>query len=302
VKNIKKITTAMKMVATCKLRNAQDALTVARFFQASLTQIWKAPSKPQTKSQMWVGITADRGLCGAINSSIMRAMRDNINGEQKNNEIQERGIITYGEKGRQLLNTAFGPMFRGAYSDCEAKSTFRQCGELADYWITKNPNKSLVFYQRFKSMISYETTVDTVYSYDSYKDTERLDFAEYEMEGPSDVLRNLGEFMLAVKLMHWLAETSASTLSARMQAMSNSSTNAADMIDTLTLFLNRTRQAKITTELSEIVGGAAAVDEGDSSQHEEVSFEIEEIAKDEAGRQAAEKQIEEARLKMFQGM
>jgi len=302
VKNIKKITTAMKMVATCKLRNAQDALTVARFFQASLHQTWKAPAKPQNKSQLWVGITADRGLCGAINSSIMRAIRDNINAEAKNPEIQERGLMLYGEKGRQLLNTLFGHLFRGAFSDCDAKSTFRQCGELADYWLARNAQKSVVYFQRFKSMISYETTIDTFYSYDSIKDTIQQEYAEYEMEGPSDVMRNFGEFLCAVKLMHYLAENNASTLSARMQAMSNSSTNAAEMIDTLTLFLNRSRQAKITTERSEIVGGAAAVDEGDSAQSDEVTYEVEEACKTEAELQEANRKYDEDRQRMFQNM
>jgi len=289
----------MKMVATCKLRAAQDALNVARFFQASLKQTWKAPAKPVVKSQYWIAMSSDRGLCGGVNSSICRAIRDNIL-QETNPEITDKGIILYGEKGRTGLNAMFGQMFRGAYSDVDTKSTFLQCGELADYWIAKNPNRTLVYYQRFKSMISYETTIDTLYSYDAIKETAQLDYAEFEMEGPSDVLRNLGEFVYAVKLFHFLAETNASTLSARMQAMGNSSTNAADMIDTLTLFLNRTRQAKITTELSEIVGGAAAVDEGDSQQ-EDTTFSVEEACTTPAELEAAEKALAGERKELFGG-
>jgi F-type H+-transporting ATPase subunit gamma len=299
VKNIKKITTAMKMVATAKLRVAQEKLTVARFFASSVFQTWKTPAKPAVKSQLWIAMASDRGLCGAINSSIARAIRDNILAEAKNPELQERGIVLYGEKGRGQLNSQFSHMFRGAYSDCDSKSTFNQCGELADYWLALNANKSLVYFQRFKSLISYETTIDTIYSFDVIKDTMQLDYAEFEMEGPSDVLRNFYEFMTAVKLLQYLAETNASTLSARMQAMSNSSTNATDMIDTLTLFLNRSRQAKITTELSEIVGGAAAVDEEGGSA--ETEYIVEEACKTKEELEASNRELEEERKRMFQG-
>jgi len=110
-------------------------------------------------------------------------------------------------------------------------------------------------------MIAYVTTIDEFYSYDYLKDSLETSLALFETEGPDDTFRNLVEFTTAVKLFHYFSENNASTLSARMQAMGNSSTNANEMIATLTLYLNRSRQAKITTELSEIVGGAAAVDE-----------------------------------------
>jgi len=140
-------------------------------------------------------------------------------------------------------------------------------------------------------MIAYLTTVDEHYSYDFLKDNLETALALYEPEGPDDLLRNLVEFTAAVKLFHYFAENNASTLSARMQAMGNSSTNANDMIASLTLFLNRSRQAKITTELSEIVGGAAAVDEemaeADTedliSRNEDEDSEGEEIVEDGEG-------------------
>jgi len=260
------------MVATCRLRAAQELLEVARFFQSSLHQTWKAPAKPQVKSQLWVALTSDRGLCGGVNSSICRAIRDNIYEEEKNKELESRGILCYGEKGRSGLNTLFGHLFRGSFSEVDTKSTLYQCGELADAWVAQNANRSLVYYQRFKSMISYETTKDVFYSYDTIKESAQMDYSEFDMEGPADVMRNLGEFLCAVKLYHYLSETNASTLSARMQAMSSSSDNAVDMIDTLTLLLNRTRQAKITTELSEIVSGAQGVEEAEAGQEEETFF------------------------------
>jgi len=252
----------MKVVATVKLRSAQEALLIARFFQQPLFNLIKAPAKvPPVKKQLWVGMSSDRGLCGGINSSISRGVRDSIVGCPS--DITDRGIVLYGEKCRSGLNTQFGSLFRTTLSDCDKNRpvTFYQCGELADYWLAQNADKTLFFYQRFKSMIAYVTTIDEFYSYDFMKDSLEATLAIYEQEGADDTIRNLVEFTSAVKLFHYFAENNASTLSARMQAMGNSSTNANDMIATLTLFLNRSRQAKITTELSEIVGGAAAVDE-----------------------------------------
>jgi len=252
----------MKVVATVKLRAAQEALLVARFFQQPVFAITKISAKlPPVKKQLWVGMSSDRGLCGGINSSISRGIRDSI--LETPDEVTERGIVMYGDKCRTGLNSQFGHLFRAALSDCDKNRpvTFYQCCELADYWLAQNADKTLFFYQRFKSMIAYITSIDEFYSYDFIKDQLEASLEIYENEGADDALRNLIEYTAAVKLFHYFSETNASTLSARMQAMGNSSTNANDMIATLTLFLNRSRQAKITTELSEIVGGAAAVDE-----------------------------------------
>jgi F-type H+-transporting ATPase subunit gamma len=261
IKNIKKITTAMKVVATVKLRSAQEALLVARFFQQPMFAITKVSAKlPQPKKQLWAGMSSDRGLCGGINSSISRGIRDSILEAPADTN---KGIVLYGDKCRTGLNTQFGHLFRVALSDCDKQRpvTFYQCCELADYWLAQNADKTLFFYQRFKSMIAYVTTIDEFYSYDFIQEQMETALEIYEKEDTDDTLRNLVEYTAAIKLFHYFAETNASTLSARMQAMGNSSTNANDMIATLTLFLNRSRQAKITTELSEIVGGAAAVDE-----------------------------------------
>lgn len=242
---------------------------VARFFQKSLATVTQPPPNakiPTPKKQIWVGMSSDRGLCGGINSTIARAIRDSILATP--NEISDRGIVLYGEKSRAALNTQFGHLFRIALSDCDKLKpvTFYACGELADYWLAQKADKSLFFFQKFKSMIAYATTVEEHYSYDFFKDTLESALALYEPEGPDDMMRNLLEYTAAVKLFYYFAENNASTLSARMQAMGNSSTSANEMLSSLTLFLNRSRQAKITTELSEIVGGAAAIDDEEDDQ------------------------------------
>lgn len=265
VKNIRKITSAMKMVAACKLRGAQEVLSVSRTFKTSLDTLWKAPKvPPKVESQTWVGISSDRGLCGAINSSIVRGVRDSIlKANAENKELQKKDIVLYGEKCKQGLERLFAPHFSTTISETSKfrPCTFYQCGELADYYLASKSDKLSVFYQKFKSMIAYETTEDISFSFDSVKESIPTEYAEYEVEGDPDTMRNLFEFRASVKLFHYFAENDTSTLSARMSAMDNSSKNAKEMIEKLSLFLNRSRQAKITTELSEIVGGAAALED-----------------------------------------
>lgn len=263
VKNIQKITSAMKMVAVCKLRVAQENLEKARNFQASLNELSFAPKEAtKPKTQLWVGISSDRGLCGAINSSIARGVRDSIYKAQENG-LENTKVLLIGEKGKQGLERLFKDNFTVTLSETAKfkACTFKQCGELTDYWSAIETDLTSVYFQKFVSMISYDTTEDKFWSYEAVKDDIAAEFADYEMEGDPDILENLHQFRQCVKLFHYFAENETSTLSARMTAMDNSSSNAKDMIDSLQLVLNRNRQAKITTELSEIISGAAAADE-----------------------------------------
>jgi len=260
VKNIKKITSAMKMVAVCKLRVAQENLEKARNFQKAIGEVKFEPSAAlKPKSRLWIGISSDRGLCGAINSSISRGIRDSILAS-KEDGLETSKVMLIGEKCKQGLERGFGEDFQVTISETAKfkPSTFKQCGELTDYWSGIETEQTSVYFQMFKSMIAYDTTEDIYWSWSAVKDTISNEFAAYEMEGDSDILENLFEYRQSVKLYHYFAENETSTLSARMSAMDNSSKNAADMIDALQLQLNRSRQAKITTELSEIISGAEA--------------------------------------------
>lgn len=265
VKNIKKITSAMKMVAVCKLRVAQESLEKARNFSRAMDTVKFEPKEEKKVSnQLWLGISSDRGLCGAINSSISRGVRDSILKAQGEG-VENVKVMLVGEKCKQGLERMFGKNFTFTISETAKfrPCTFLQCGIITDYWTSQEHDKASVFFQNFKSMISYITTEDIYWSYDAVKDDVAETFADYEMEGDTDVLRNLHEFKSCVKLYHYFAENETSTLSARMTAMDNSSSNASDMIDALELLLNRNRQAKITTELSEIISGAEASQQED---------------------------------------
>jgi F-type H+-transporting ATPase subunit gamma len=262
VQNIKKITAAMKMVAACKLRKSQEALDRARALN-SMTKVWPeaeftdAPSKLLT-----VAISGDKGLCGGVNSSIVRAARDLINQEYP--EGADADLIIYGEKAKQGLERLFPNQLHSTFSENGklVPLEFNQTLEISDAMTQSGYDQMNVYFQYFRSMISYETTRHKWAGWERTKANTAY-FNDYEMEGDSDCLQNLWEFRHAVALHYYFAENDTSTLSSRMAAMDNSTKNAGEMIEKLTIVLNRNRQAKITTELTEIISGAAAVEESE---------------------------------------
>lgn len=257
VQSIEKITSAMKMVAAVKLRTSQARLDVTREFAKDVESAWEA-KEDDIAEDMVVGLSSDRGLCGAVNSNIIRAMRtDLLDGEQQ--------ILLLGEKARPALERLFSRRFTKTISNMGNNKpiSFRNAAVLTDLWLEETFDKSIVYYNYFKSMISYETTKAVFESFE--KASEDLsNFHPYEIEGDVEVLENFYEFRSAVSMHHYLAENDTSVLSSRMNAMDNSTKNAREMIDELTMKMNRARQAKITTELIEIISGASAVDEGTS--------------------------------------
>jgi len=257
IKNTKKITSAMKMVAACKLKSAQEQLEAARDFQGSIGKAMPKVEGVTPEKPLYVGISADKGLCGAINSSITRSMRDDM----MEAENENASILMIGEKAKQGLERQFGHQFTNTVAECGGLSppTFKQVGILADFWSSVDHDCASVYYQKFRSMIAYDTTKEDFWSYD-HLSKDLSSFSDYETEGDPDIMENMFEFGNAVKLYCFMAENNASTLSARMQAMESSTKNAGEMIDKLELVKNRTRQAKITTELTEIISGAAAVE------------------------------------------
>lgn len=259
VKNVEKITSTMKMVATSKLKNSQAALDVARVFNADIDKIWQDPESVESKNQLFVGLASDGGLCGAVNSTVIRAIRDKA---LQQNE-SDKQFIFYGEKARKGLERAFVEDFNCSYNEIgkNKKLGFKQVCEMVDPITKAKFEDGSIFYQKFKSMIAYETTQQSIASYEISEKSNRSALRKYEQYGGNDLMQNLYEFRVACNMYTYFAETDASTLSSRMNAMENSSKNAGEMLDELTLQLNRTRQARITTELIEIISGASSLEE-----------------------------------------
>lgn len=262
VTNVKKITSTMKMVAAAKLRGAQRVLEVARVF-GTVTDAWPAHDATPTSDgkHLILGICSDKGLCGGINSGIVRAIRDSMKAHKPTGVAANTDIVLFGQKGVQGLERLHGEEFTTSVTDM-GKTNFTQVCEQAEVLTSMEYATGEAWYQYFRSMMAYDTVK---VPFDSYEAAINIDGKEvlggYQRWGGVDILRNFHEFRTAVHLFGFLCETETATLSSRMAAMEGSSKNAGEMLDSLTLILNRSRQSRITTELIEIISGASAAED-----------------------------------------
>jgi len=276
VKNTRKITKAMQMVAAAKLRRAQEAAENARPYAAKMEQVMSGLAASATgsanapkllvgtgadKVHLLVVMTAERGLCGGFNSSIVRLARHKISellGEGKTVKI-----LTVGRKGREQLKRDFGDHFVGHIDLSEVKRIrYSNAQDIAKDVIGRFESGEFdvatIFFSRFKSVISQEPTAQQIIPavFDEPEDTSTL--YEYEpTEG--EIMAELLPRGVTTQIFAALLENGASEQGARMSAMDNATRNAGEMIDKLNLEYNRSRQAAITKELIEIISGAEAL-------------------------------------------
>jgi len=267
VNNIKKITKAMKMVAAAKLRSVQNQLDLVRSFQKGVSELWPLPAtelKEGIDKQLFVVLTSDRGLCGSVNSAVVRKSRTLL--QEAVAAKRAVSIVCLGDKGKSALERNWGKNI--VWNISEAQKTkqlsFRQVAQFADMLNAEQFDRLDLTFNRFKNLLAFETVTETMYSYNHSLAIVKANtaFAKYDIEsaGYPTVLRDLYEFRTAVRLYHAFQESATSEQSARMNAMGNSSKSANEMMDALRLVYNRTRQAKITTELIEIISGATAAE------------------------------------------
>lgn len=279
VKATQKITKAMQMVAAAKLRKAQTAAEAARPYAermesmlASLASSMKdQPGAPRLlagsgadKVHLLVVCTAERGLCGAFNSSIARLARDKAN--QLIAEGKTVKILTVGKKGNDILKRQFASRivetveFRGVKQIGYANAD--QVGKrVIEMFAAGEFDVATLFYARFKSVISQiPTAAQLVPAAVPEGTVSASGGAVYDYEpDEAAILEDLLPRNVSVQVFRALLENAASEQGARMSAMDNATRNAGDMIKKLTLNYNKSRQAMITKELIEIVSGAEAL-------------------------------------------
>ncbi|KAM4569757.1 ATP synthase F(1) complex subunit gamma, mitochondrial isoform 2-T2 [Odontesthes bonariensis] len=261
IKNIQKITKSMKMVAAAKYARAERQLKPARVYgNGALALYEKADIKvPEDKAvkHLLVGVSSDRGLCGAIHSGVAKAIKAeiaNLTGAGK-----EVMVINVGDKLRGILHRT-----HGKHIILNCKEIGRKPPSFGDASIVATEllncgyefDQGSVIFNRFRSVISYKTDKKPVFSTDTVSNSENMGVYD---DIDADVLRNYQEFAMVNIIYLAMRESSTSEQSARMTAMDSASKNASEMIDKLTLTFNRTRQAVITKELIEIISGAAAL-------------------------------------------
>jgi len=280
VKATQKITKAMQMVAAAKLRRAQTAAEAARPYaermEAVLSNLATALEGREGGPPLMVGTgkdqvhllvvcTAERGLCGAFNSSIVRLTREHI--LRLRGEGKEVKILCVGKKGFDQLRRLFKPLiidvieFRGV-----KQLTFEHAEQVGQKVLSLFDDGGFdvatLFFSRFKSVISQIPTAQQIIPASIPEEHDGMDLggAVYEYEpDEAEILTELLPLNITVQVFKALLENAASEQGARMSAMDSATRNAGDMIGKLTLNYNRTRQAQITKELIEIISGAEAL-------------------------------------------
>ncbi|XP_062852832.1 ATP synthase subunit gamma, mitochondrial isoform X3 [Trichomycterus rosablanca] len=260
IKNIQKITKSMKMVAAAKYARAERSLKPARVYGTGALSLYeKADIKaPEDKNKhLIIGVSSDRGLCGAIHSNVAKTMKSEI--AKLTSAGKEVMVVNVGDKLRGLLYRTHGNHILINCKELGRKPpTFTDASVIATELLHSGYefDQGSIIYNRFRSVISYKTDEKPLFSVDTVANSENMGIYD---DIDADVLRNYQEFALVNIIYYGMKESTTSEQSARMTAMDSASNNASEMIDKLTLTFNRTRQAVITKELIEIISGAAAL-------------------------------------------
>ena len=288
VQNIRKITRAMEMVAAARLRRAEQRIEHLRPYAGAIRrmtrqaaeaaggEIGTLPILKQHEREERVAlllVTADRGLAGAFNSQIIRA------GLRAAAEYEEQGkTVVFSATGRRGVSslTFRGREPEGAFTGFTDRPAYANAREVAEslmaLYIDDKVDRVEVFYNGYVSPLVQEVRRETLLPLQeatilegNERDTEGAEgesghhaLVEYEPD-PEEILRRLIPDYVEISIFRALLESTASEHGARMTAMRNASENAGEVIDDLTLEMNRARQAEITQEIMEVVGGAEAL-------------------------------------------
>ena len=290
VKNIRKITRAMEMVAAARLRRAEQRIEQLRPYAGAIRRMTRqaaeaADSMPNVpilsahEQQNRVGlllVTGDRGLAGAFNAQILRAGT----AAQRDLRADGKEIIWYASGRRGVSSLSFrGQPVEGAYTGFTDRPSYADARDIAGDLIAAYSDDQLdrvdIFYNGYVSALTQEVRRETLLplqeatilgdedagSDGGERESEREGpgpLVEYE-PGPEEILEQLVPYYVEISIYRALLESTASEHGARMTAMRNASENAGELIDDLTLEMNRARQAEITQEIMEVVAGANAL-------------------------------------------
>jgi len=282
VKNTQQITKAMKMVSAAKLKRAQDRVVTARPFANKMAEVLGELAKRTDEDfhhplldlrgdqrYLLVLITADKGLCGAFNTNLTKAAQAFI----RENSDKSIEIMAVGRKGRDFFRNRnaviasefIGLLGKGRVEFAEALEVARDI--IKTYTEDTGIDKVFLIYNEFKSVLSQRVALEQLLPVSRAKTEEpevkspqAVTLVDYIYEQPpEEMFSRLLPRLIETQIFRALLESVASEHGARMTAMDSASKNASELIETLTLNMNRIRQAAITNEIIEVVSGAAAL-------------------------------------------
>ncbi|HWP85659.1 MAG TPA: ATP synthase F1 subunit gamma [Terriglobia bacterium] len=271
VRNTQQITKAMKMISAARLRKAQERAFNARPYAGLLKEVLESLaarsedlSHPLLARREWnritaVVVTGDRGLCGAFNANILRATERYL----KENADRQVELIVVGRKGRDYFRKRQAAVIQewtGIFARLNYAHAKQIAGAVIPAYAEQRTDAVFLIYNEFKSVISQKLTVEQVLPLPPFHPAPGTVLVDYIYEQPPAALFSvLLPRYVEIQIFRALIESNAAEHAARMTAMDSATRNAGEMIDGLTLNMNRIRQATITKELIEVVSGAAAL-------------------------------------------
>jgi F-type H+-transporting ATPase subunit gamma len=271
-KNIQQITRAMKFVSAARLRKAQDRVVAARPYARQMLAVLNslATRVPEQAHPLLavrgddkielVVITADRGLCGAYNTNIIRQALEFLNAhsgrEVALNILGKRARDFFRRRSYKVRHEAIGVLQKPSFADAAAIAK-----DLIDEFVKGEMDQVWLVYNEFKSVVQQRVVLEPLLPIKRLEhpdDISRLDYL-YD-EPPATIFANLLPRHVEAQIFRALLEAAAAEHGARMAAMEAATNNAAEMIEGLTLYANKVRQAGITRELIEVVSGAVSTD------------------------------------------
>ena len=273
IKNTQQITKAMMMVSAAKLRRAQDRVIAARPYAAMLRKMLanvitaaadddEAAASPllsnraENRIQLLL-LTSDSGLAGAFNSNVIKGAQKFI-ADHPNAKVE---FEVLGRKGRDYFRKR-NAVITGEYLGIFKKPVYTDAADIAKKVVERLKNDEIdavyLIYNEFKSMMSQKVMTTRILPVEHPAGGERIDYI-FE-QPPTELLATMLPRYAEIQLFTAIMESAASEHAARMTAMDSASSNAADVIDRLTLFMNRVRQASITREIIEVVSGASSLE------------------------------------------
>jgi len=253
----------LKMVPAAKFAKAERDLKAARPLGIAAQQFYKSAEissdNPQPK-ELFVAMTSDRGLAGAVHSNINKNIRAQLEAKIAAGEsLDNCKVLCVGDKSRAYFQRFFPKQIIMVGSEIgRLPPTFNDASKVANAILTSGYefDTGKLLFNYYKSVVSNETTEIPIYSQELVSSSEKVGVYD---SLDADVVQSYMEYSLASLVYYCMKEGATSEQSSRMSAMDNSSKNAGEMIDKLTITFNRTRQAVITGELIEIISGAAAL-------------------------------------------
>ena len=272
VSSTMQITSAMKMVSAAKLKKAQDAITAMRPYSDKLTELIQDLSASADTDQpnpftvvrqeekiLLVAITSNRGLCGAFNTNVIK---ETLRLSKEEFEGKTVELVTIGKKGSDILSKSLP--FKSSHDDVFDDLTFDNTAKVAEgimeAFAGSEYDKVILIYNRFKNAATQLITVEPFLPIVSESSEEETSNGDYLFEpSQAEIIDELLPKSLKIQLFKAIRDSLASEHGARMTAMHKATDNATELRDQLKLTYNKARQAAITNEILEIVGGAEAL-------------------------------------------